>query len=237
MIDEKQLDLFEKPSNKDAELYWFHVLYQMIDYDLKEIGPLAMVVYLCIKRHCNLYHGQYFPSIAIIKEKSTLSETTIKIAIKKLVKFGYIKKEKNGRSYTYTLLEKVTLKSTDGEEFQTQWDYTPKQMQNELKTAYELTEKTIAELRNLVTTGKHGQTIIIPSVTINVNNQNNYDHSTGNIICNQIPGRMTQEGVTEWRQFIAKQKQEGVSQADLDFQIKKFEERSGEPFKIRGSEQ
>jgi DNA-binding transcriptional MocR family regulator len=150
---DKQSDLFQ------AESTWFHVFRDMIESgDIAKMGPHAVTVYLVIKAHANFSTGRAFPSIETIMEKSGVSESQVKRELKTLEEFGYISKEKKGRSNTYTLREKVQITDNAGRpQAVATWDYLPSTVR-----------QAMADLKNVTMTGDLGGATIVHIERLNV---------------------------------------------------------------------
>ena len=157
-----------------AETTWFHVFRDMVENgDVAKMGPHAVTVYLVIKAHTNFSTGRAFPALETIVEKSGISESQVKRSIKTLEEFGYVLKEKKGRSNVYTLREKVQVTDEHGRPAATAtWDYLPSSVSH-----------AMADLKNVLMTGDLGDAKIVHIERLNVNLQVN--HSGGNIQFNQ----------------------------------------------------
>jgi biotin operon repressor len=142
-----------------AETTWFHVFRDMIESgDVAKLGPHAVTVYLVIKAHTNFSTGRAFPALDTIAEKSGISESQVKRSITKLEEFGYIGKEKKGRSNIYTLREKVQLTDEHGRPTaMATWDYLPSSVSH-----------AMADLKNVLMTGDLGGAKIVHIERLNV---------------------------------------------------------------------
>lgn len=156
-----------------AETTWFHVFRDMIENgDVAKMGPHAVTVYLVIKAHTNFSTGRAFPALETIVEKSGISESQVKRSIKTLEEFGYVSKEKKGRSNIYTLREKVQVTDEHGRPTaMATWDYLPSSVSH-----------AMADLKNVLMTGDLGGAKIVHIERLNVNLQVN--NSGGNIQIN-----------------------------------------------------
>lgn len=156
-----------------AETTWFHVFRDMIENgDVAKMGPHAVTVYLVIKAHTNFSTGRAFPALETIVEKSGISESQVKRSIKTLEEFGYVSKEKKGRSNIYTLREKVQVTDEHGRPTaMATWDYLPSSVSH-----------AMADLKNVLMTGDLGGAKIVHIERLNVNLQVN--NSSGNIQIN-----------------------------------------------------
>ena len=67
-----------------------------------------------IKSYTNFSTGHAFPRLELLVEKSGMSLAQVKRSIKKLVEFGYITKERQGRRNVYRLREKVGITDEQG---------------------------------------------------------------------------------------------------------------------------
>ena len=169
-------DAAKKPAQTElfkAETSWFHVFRDMIENgDVAKMGPHAVTVYLVIKAHTNFSTGRAFPALETIVEKSGISESQVKRSIKTLEEFGYVSKEKKGRSNVYTLREKVQVTDEHGRPAaMATWDYLPSSVSH-----------AMADLKNVLMTGDLGGAKIVHIERLNVNLQVN--NSGGNIQIN-----------------------------------------------------
>lgn len=169
-------DAAKKPAQTElfkAETTWFHVFRDMIENgDVAKMGPHAVTVYLVIKAHTNFSTGRAFPALETIVEKSGISESQVKRSIKTLEEFGYVSKEKKGRSNVYTLREKVQVTDEHGRPAaMATWDYLPSSVSH-----------AMADLKNVLMTGDLGGAKIVHIERLNVNLQVN--NSGGNIQIN-----------------------------------------------------
>ena len=144
-----------------AETAWFHVFKTMIDNgDVAKMGPYAVTVYLVVKSHTNFATGRAFPALETIAEKSGVSLAQVKRELKTLEEFGYIAKEKKGRSNTYTLREKIEIRDAAGRPSAVAtWDYLPASV-----------SEAVADLKNVLWTGDPAgaQVVHIERLTVNV---------------------------------------------------------------------
>lgn len=166
MDKNKQLPLIE------ATTSWFHVFKSMIDSgDVAKMNHSTVVVYLVIKSYAGFNTGKSFPEIPLIAEKSGLSERQVKRCLNELTEFGYLSTDKkSGRKNKYTLREKVSLFSTEGEAAIASWDYVPSQVQ-----------AAQSELKRFMTTldTKDTKIIQIENLTLNFFNQTVEEGATG----------------------------------------------------------
>jgi DNA-binding transcriptional MocR family regulator len=131
-----------------AQTTWFHVFKAMIDSgDAARIGPHALALYVVIKSYTNFSTGHAFPRLELLVEKSGMSLAQVKRSIQKLVEFGYITKEKQGRRNVYRLREKIGITDEYGRPAAVAtWDYLPSTV-----------EAARAELRNFLMKGRDGE--------------------------------------------------------------------------------
>jgi DNA-binding transcriptional ArsR family regulator len=159
----KQEDLFADPEKLKAELVWFHIFRTMITSpDFAKMEGSAVKVYLVIKAHTNFNTGASFPGIETIAEKAGYSPRQVMRALKELEELNLITKKQVGRSNTYTLRETVEIQDAHGRPAAVAtWDYLPSTVQ-----------QAVAELKNVLVTGKLGDAKIvhIERLQINVNN-------------------------------------------------------------------
>lgn len=155
-----QGDLFK------AETTWFHVFRDMIENgDVAKMGAYAVTVYLVIKAHTNFSTGRAFPAIETIAGKSGVSVAQVKRCIKTLEEFGYVSREKKGRSNIYRLREKISVTGEDGRPAAVAtWDYLPSSVQG-----------AVADLKNVLIAGEFGAAKIvhIERLNVQINNGNN----------------------------------------------------------------
>lgn len=154
--DEKgQYDLFK------AETSWFHVFRSMIESgDVAKIGSDAFTVYAVIKAYTNFSTGRAFPGVETIVEKSGVSRSQVLRSLRTLEEYGYITREKTGRSNVYTLREKVGISDDHGRPVASAtWDYVPDGVRG-----------AIADLKNVMMSGDFaGAKIVnIERLTVNV---------------------------------------------------------------------
>lgn len=149
-----QEELFE------AEVTWFHVFRDMIENgDVAKMGPHAVATYLVIKAHTNFATGQAFPSIELISEKTGISSRQIKRELQTLEEFGYITKEKRGRTNVYTLREKVSIMDGQGRPTAVAtWDYLPKGVTD-----------AVADLKKVLVTGEFADAKIVHIERLQIN--------------------------------------------------------------------
>jgi DNA-binding transcriptional ArsR family regulator len=151
----------EQPELFQAETTWFHVFKTMIDCgDVAKMGPHAVTVYLVVKSHTNFATGRAFPALDTIAEKSGVSLAQVKRELKILEEFGYITKEKKGRSNSYTLREKIELRDEAGRPAAVAtWDYLPSSV-----------SAAVADLKNVMVTGnaEGARMVHIERLTVNV---------------------------------------------------------------------
>jgi len=141
---------------------WFHVLRSFShDKEIAKIGTMALAVYIVIKGHTDFQTGNAFPSIPAIAEQIGVTDDTIRLALKKLVKQGWLTVAKKGRNNQYGIVEKVHIDSVDGQRWATaQRKYVGTQFQ-----------PFVDELQRLVRTGNlpTDKNITI-NLTVNVQN-------------------------------------------------------------------
>jgi len=151
----------DQPELFQAETTWFHVFKTMIDCgDVAKMGPHAVTVYLVVKSHTNFATGRAFPALETIAEKSGVSLAQVKRELKILEEFGYITKEKKGRSNSYTLREKIELRDEAGRPAAVAtWDYLPSSV-----------SAAVADLKNVMVTGnaEGARMVHIERLTVNV---------------------------------------------------------------------
>lgn len=135
----KQLNLIE------PETSWFHIFRAMVDSgDVAAMGPFAVTVYLVVKSYTNWKTGRSFPTVELIAEKSGISKRQAIASLKRLEELGYVTKERQGRSNTYKLREKIELKDDQGRPAATaSWDYLPSTVRD-----------AVAELKQFTVTGR-----------------------------------------------------------------------------------
>ena len=143
----------------NADTYWVHLLKDMIHSgEAAKIGPYALAVYVVIKAHVNMA-GSSFPSVQTIAEKSGMSDRQVLRQLKILTEAGFLTNSREGKGSRnpYTLREKVHIQG-GGEGAVASWDYVPSKMSD-----------TLAELKNILLTGKTGSTNIhIENLQINL---------------------------------------------------------------------
>lgn len=113
---------------------WFHMLRGMIlDGTAGDMGGTAFLVYNVLKCHANLDSGLSFPSQERIAELVKVTTVTVAAATSKLVGMGLVEEFKMGRSKRYRLIEKLPLKSKEGDVLATaDSTYVPKQFKQML---------------------------------------------------------------------------------------------------------
>jgi len=139
MVNKKQLNLME------PETSWFHIFRAMVDSgDIAQMGPYAVTVYLVVKSFSNWKNGKSFPTVELIAEKSGISKRQVIASLQKLEELGYVTKERQGRSNSYRLREKIELHDEQGRPAATaSWDYLPSTVRD-----------AVAELKQFTVTGK-----------------------------------------------------------------------------------
>jgi biotin operon repressor len=144
----------------DAQTQWFHFFREMVESgDLAKMDGSVIKVYLTIKAYVNFSSGNAFPSIETIAEKSGMSDRQVIRAINSLEAFGYISKEKKGRSNNYTLREKIDIKNDNGQKTAiASWDYAPATV-----------SKAVSDLKNVLVTGDLAGAKIIHIENLNIN--------------------------------------------------------------------
>lgn len=149
----RQTELFK------AETTWFHVFKSMVDSgDVARMGAEAVTIYLVIKAHTNFNTGQAFPSIETIQEKAGCSKATVMRKLKTLEEFGYITREKIGRSTIYKLREKVEITDSEGRPSAVAtWDYLPTSVQ-----------QAVADLKNVLVTGEFAGAKVVHIERLNI---------------------------------------------------------------------
>ena len=142
---------------------WFHVLRSFShDKEIAKIGTMALAVYIVIKGHTDFHTGSAFPSIPTIAEQIGVTDDTIRLALKQLVKHGWLTVGKKGRSNLYSVVEKVHINDKDGQRWATaERKYVGKEFQG-----------FVEELQRLVKTGNLPTDRAI-TVNLTVNIQNN----------------------------------------------------------------
>jgi DNA-binding transcriptional ArsR family regulator len=153
--EDPQYDLFR------AETTWFHVFHSMIwGGDVAKMGPYAFTVYATIKAYTNFKSGSAHPGIPEIMEKSGISKSQVLRALEKLEEFGYITRDRKGRSNRYTLREKVGISDTHGRPIASAtWDYVPDGVRG-----------AVADLKNVLMTGDFAgaKIVTIENLTVNI---------------------------------------------------------------------
>lgn len=139
MTKEVKLNLVE------PETSWFHIFRTMVNSgDVARIGPFAVTVYLVIKSFTNWKTGRSFPTVDLISEKAGISKRQVISSLKVLEEFGYLTKEKEGRTNIYRLREKIEIQDEDGRPAATaSWDYLPSTVRD-----------AVTELKKFTVTGK-----------------------------------------------------------------------------------
>lgn len=141
---------------------WFHVMRSFShNREIAKIGTMALAVYIVIKGHTEFQTGNAFPSISRIADQIGVSDDTVRLAQKVLVEHGWLKVSKSGRNNTYSVVEKVSLKSKDGTSLGTA---NRKYISAEFKDFIDQLER-LAKTGNLPTDRN-----IVVNLTINVNN-------------------------------------------------------------------
>lgn len=82
--------------HKTKNGHWFKVDNIFIDTYAKELGHIASIIYISIKRHANREDASW-PSYKLISEELGISERTVIRHIGELEKYGLIYKDKNRR--------------------------------------------------------------------------------------------------------------------------------------------
>lgn len=156
-------------STLEAETHWFHMFVTMIrGGDVAKLGPYATTIYLVIKAYANYKTGESYPGVELIANKSGISTAQVKRELKTLVKYGYIRKTRCGRSNHYQLREKIQIKGEGGQPAAiASWDYLPCSLQ-----------QTIAELKNVLVTGDPAGVRIIQIEHLQVNVNHLHDNAT-----------------------------------------------------------
>lgn len=148
----------------EAQTTWFHVFKDMIDCgDMAKIPATAIKVYLTIKAHTNFLTGRAFPAIETIVDKSGVSRAQVMRDLKTLEEFGYLTKEKVGRSNVYHLREKVAIRDEAGRPAAVAtWDYLPASVRD-----------AVADLKNVLVTGdfEGAKVVHIDRLQVNVVHQ------------------------------------------------------------------
>lgn len=102
-----QSELWEELTVKNQ---WFHVLRAaIIDNKIAEMGMTAWAVYCVIKAYTNMKSGDSWPSQATIAGHLGVSVDTVARATEKLIQLDMVKRERQGRSSVYRLIESVPL--------------------------------------------------------------------------------------------------------------------------------
>lgn len=142
---------------------WFHVLRSFShDKEISKIGTMALAVYIVIKGHTDFHTGSAFPSIPVIAEQIGVTDDTIRLALKQLVKHGWLTVGKKGRSNLYSVVEKVHIDDRNGQRWATaERKYVGKEFQG-----------FVEELQRLAKTGNLPTDRAI-TVNLTVNIQNN----------------------------------------------------------------
>lgn len=128
-----------------ADVSFFHVFNSMIKSgEVKRLGPHATTVYIVVKSYANFATGEAFPSVETISQKSSISARLVITSLNKLVEYGYLKKERRGRSNIYQLREKIVILDKKGTPTAiATWDYIPL-----------MVEETRVHLRRLLLEGQ-----------------------------------------------------------------------------------
>ena len=139
--------------------------------DAAQIGPHGLALYVVIKSYTNFSTGHAFPRLELLVEKSGMSLAQVKRSIKKLVEFGYITKERQGRRNVYRLREKIGISDEHGRPAAVAtWDYLPSTV-----------EAARAELRNFLMKGREGeplQYVHIERLNLTIENLQTGSHNT-----------------------------------------------------------
>ena len=131
---------------------------------------MALAVYIVIKGHTDFHTGSAFPSIPVIADQIGVTDDTIRLALKQLVKHGWLTVGKKGRSNLYSVVEKVHIDGQDGQRWATaERKYVGKEFQG-----------FVEELQRLAKTGNlPTDRAITVNLTVNIqNNTFNGDHNT-----------------------------------------------------------
>lgn len=139
---------------------WFHVFKDMIDSgDLAKMDGGELKVYLVVKSYTSIASGSSFPSIALIAEKSGISERQTMRALAALEELGYISKTKVGRHNAYQMREKVVIRDSAGEQQAiATWDYIPRGV-----------SEAVTDLKNVMMQGDLAGAKIVNIKTLTVN--------------------------------------------------------------------
>ena len=94
---------------------WVHLLRGMIrGGGIAKLGRTAFCVYAEIKAHTDLETGNAWPSIELLAKLVGVSKLSVLTAIETLVKEGFLKVEKKGRSNHYSIVETVNIVEQSG---------------------------------------------------------------------------------------------------------------------------
>lgn len=202
--DTSQQDLF----NHKAETTWFHMFHTMFtNGDVAEMQPSAFACYCAIKMHTSFNTGESFPGHDTIAKLTGVSKSTIKRHLGVLVKLGYVTITKKGRKNYYKLREKVAVKDEHGRPAAVAtWDYVPGSVQ-----------AAVADLKNVLVTGKIGEAkiVAIEHITINVNNGSG---NQINIDMSRVNDARTRSEVAEILKSAGFKGEAVVVKTDEDFQ-------------------
>lgn len=151
---------------------WIHIFRDMVySGEMAKLGPYAWGVYCVIKAYTDFQTGNSLPSIELIAEKSQISISQVKRALKTLEDEGYLLREKKGRSSHYTLREKLEIRDAEGiPQAIATWDYAPTGVQ-----------AAIADLKNVLITGDFAGAKIVQINTLHVQVNNNVGNHNINI--------------------------------------------------------
>jgi len=144
---------------------WFHIFKHMIESgDASMIKGNAFLVYAVIKSHINPQKGIAFPEMDTIAQKAGCTPKSVRTALEKLEKFGYVRcLRRDGKPNQYTLIEKVQFegKDEDGEiqPMRATWDYVPIGV-----------SKAVQDIKNVMISGvlPEGSSVRIENLTINM---------------------------------------------------------------------
>lgn len=159
MSEEKQPDMFT------TNVAWVHLLRDfMRSGEAARIGGQGILVYLSIKTHVDFNNGKSFPSISTIAKEAGISERQVMREIKKLEEKGHLTRQTTaGRHNTYTLQERVGIKSGGDSHAVAGFPYVPGQFQ-----------RVTDEIKAAVRAGDlKGTSMVKIEVTVNINNTAN----------------------------------------------------------------
>lgn len=104
---------------------WFHVFCNFIESGkLAKATGSSVKVYLVIKSHVSLKHGETNISIQKISEKSGLSISQVKREIRSLLNDGLLQKKKLGRCNNYQINEQLSI-NLGSKPIYFNWKYIP----------------------------------------------------------------------------------------------------------------